>query len=324
MVWQLGDYDALYRLSAEYRDISQEQGIMAGVAEGLMGMGSARWQQGRYAEARQLLDQAIALHQHHGLVVPGGLHLYLSRANADLEDGRFAGARHWFEVGLAQPDVTPSTRAALLISLARMGLFEGDLARARALGEQSLAIRRELGEVRDIAISLTILGRIAAAGGDRARARALYAESVPLHQQTGSRWGQAYVLEGMAGLLADERPTDALRMAGAADELRLAIGRPIAPWSGPSWTGCSRRPAVGCPPSSSRPLGRMGEHSAPPRCSPSVSNSCCRMMPATTGRRSPGVNRKWRHSSPVAGPTARSGPNWLSPKQRPPSTSSTS
>jgi ATP/maltotriose-dependent transcriptional regulator MalT len=229
MVWQLGDYDALYRLSAEYRDISQEQGIMAGVGEGLMGMGSARWQQGRYAEARQLLDQAIAVHQHHGLVVPGGLHLYLSRANADLEDGHFAGARHWFEVGLAQPDVTPSTRAALLISLARLGLFEGDLARARALGEQSLAIRRELGEVRDIAISLTILGRIAAAGGDRARARALYAESVPLHQQTGSRWGQAYVLEGMAGLLVDERPTDALRLAGAADELRLAIGRPIAP-----------------------------------------------------------------------------------------------
>ena len=97
------------------------------------------------------------------------------------------------------------------------------------LGEQSLVIRRELGEVRDIAISLTILGRIAAAGGDRPRARALYAESVPLHQQTGSRWGQAYVLEGMAGLLVDERPTDALRLAGAADELRLAIGRPIAP-----------------------------------------------------------------------------------------------
>jgi non-specific serine/threonine protein kinase len=33
----------------------------------------------------------------------------------------------------------------------------------------------------------------------------------------------------MAGLLADERPNDALRLAGAADELRSAIGRPIAP-----------------------------------------------------------------------------------------------
>jgi predicted ATPase/DNA-binding CsgD family transcriptional regulator len=229
LAFQLGDYAAQYRFGAENREISEAMGLTAGVAESLGQMGAARFQQGRYAEARQLQDEAIALYERHRLSIPGGTHLFLARANTELEDGNFAAARHWFEVGLAKADVTPSARAALLVSLARLGLFEGDLARARALGEQSLAIRRELGEVRDIAISLTILGRIAAAGGERDRARALYAESVPLHQQTGSRWGQAYVLEGMAGLLASERPVDALRLAGAADELRTSIGRPIAP-----------------------------------------------------------------------------------------------
>jgi non-specific serine/threonine protein kinase len=115
----------------------------------------------------------------------------------------------------------------LLVSLARMALIVGELAQGRALGEQSLAIRRELDEPREIAISLTILGHIAAAAGDRARA--MYAESVPLHQQTGNRWGQAYVLEGMAGLLAAEHPVEALRLAAAADSLRAAIGRPVPP-----------------------------------------------------------------------------------------------
>ena len=46
---------------------------------------------------------------------------------------------------------------------------------------------------------------------------------------TGSRWVQTVTLEGLAGLVAADHPTDALRLAGAADRLRRDMGRPVAP-----------------------------------------------------------------------------------------------
>jgi len=120
-----------------------------------------------------------------------------------------------------------SIRADILHNAGQLAFYEGQVGQARALHEEALAIRRQLAQPREIGLSLAWLGRALAALGDRAQAHALYAESVPLHRLTGSRWGQAVTLEGLAGLVAPDHPADALRLAGAADRLRHDMGRPV-------------------------------------------------------------------------------------------------
>ena len=59
-----------------------------------------------------------------------------------------------------------------------MGLKNGEAATARQHLEQALAIERELGAPRKIALDLLALGQVAARGGDRESARAYYARAL--------------------------------------------------------------------------------------------------------------------------------------------------
>src|SRR5579871_6424352 len=64
-----------------------------------------------------------------------------------------------------------------------------DYATARALYEESLAIRRELGDKNGIADSLSNLGEMAKEQGDYAAARALYEESLAIRRELGDKYG---------------------------------------------------------------------------------------------------------------------------------------
>jgi DNA-binding NarL/FixJ family response regulator len=66
--------------------------------------------------------------------------------------------------------------------------------------------------------------------GHVAAARTLQLDSLAIWVQLGSRWGMAYVFEGLAGVaLAHSDPERTVRLAGAAATLRAAIGGPISP-----------------------------------------------------------------------------------------------
>jgi tetratricopeptide (TPR) repeat protein len=81
---------------------------------------------------------------------------------------------------------------------------QGDYARATALFEESLAIMRELGDARGIALSLTNLGGVACDQGEYTRAVALLEESLALARPSGDRYGIAVMLHELGNLAADQ------------------------------------------------------------------------------------------------------------------------
>jgi Tfp pilus assembly protein PilF len=113
-----------------------------------------------------------------------------------------------------------------------------DTAQARVLLEESLALRRSLGEPRGVATTLSNLGTLTLLDGDADRAARLFAEHLTLAQQAGLVPHTAWALTGLrlvavyqhdeeraAGLLRqglrlardlEDRPTVAQCLAGLA------------------------------------------------------------------------------------------------------------
>jgi hypothetical protein len=81
-----------------------------------------------------------------------------------------------------------------------------------------------------MAIALCRLGTVAHAQGDDSRATALYEESLTLRRELGNTHGLAECLEGLAGVAVAQQHLDrAARLLGAAAALREAIGAPLSP-----------------------------------------------------------------------------------------------
>ena len=103
-----------------------------------------------------------------------------------------------------------------------------DAPRAATLYEQSLALRRELGDKEGIAASLSNLGLVARQRGDPHRALALIKGGLELYWDLGNKLGVAACLErlaGVAGVLG--QPEQAARLWGAAASLRRSLGAPF-------------------------------------------------------------------------------------------------
>ena len=93
--------------------------------------------------------------------------------------------------------------ATSLHSLSRVRFYQGDHQRAVALCEESLALRRELGDRHGIAMSLNILGVIARNRGDQTAARTLLEESLGLFRELGDQWGIGLLLNNLARVARD-------------------------------------------------------------------------------------------------------------------------
>lgn len=115
--------------------------------------------------------------------------------------------------------------AASLHNLGRAAQSQGDYATARVLHEESLAIRRELGDKSGIAYALSDLGLVAIEQADYGAAGFLYAQSLAIRQDVGDKWGMAACLTGLAGVAeAREQSEHAARLLGATEALLEAIG----------------------------------------------------------------------------------------------------
>jgi tetratricopeptide (TPR) repeat protein len=74
---------------------------------------------------------------------------------------------------------------------------QGDYTAARALSEEGLALWRELGDKQGIATALTNLGWVAHHQGDYAAAHALHQESLVLRRELGNTWSIAFSLANL-------------------------------------------------------------------------------------------------------------------------------
>src|SRR5437016_3755188 len=86
-----------------------------------------------------------------------------------------------------RPYWTATDIADSLMLLGLVLLLQGDLARAHARFEESLAVSREVGYKRNIGLSIFYLGSAALLQGDVALARSLLEESLVLFKEMGER-----------------------------------------------------------------------------------------------------------------------------------------
>jgi predicted ATPase/Tfp pilus assembly protein PilF len=118
--------------------------------------------------------------------------------------------------------------AAVLNNLGEDERLRGDYERAKALYEESLAIYRRMGHWARVNLSLNNLGHVALARGDRRSAVGFYKKNLKLSVRFGMKEGIAAGLEGLAASFGKEGdPALAVRLLGAAEALREAIGHPL-------------------------------------------------------------------------------------------------
>src|SRR5579862_7397475 len=107
--------------------------------------------------------------------------------------GHFTEGRLWCTrvLGKAGAEERTRERAYVLNAAGVLSHDQGDYLAAKALHEEGLAIRRELGDRRGTAASLGNLGNVALNQGDYPAARALYEESLAILRALGDRYNSA-------------------------------------------------------------------------------------------------------------------------------------
>jgi predicted ATPase/class 3 adenylate cyclase/Tfp pilus assembly protein PilF len=131
---------------------------------------------------------------------------------------------------LALPgEASAMARARALNGAGMLAHWQGDYAAARALCEESLAIRRSLNDQQGIADTLNNLGSIVMEQGDADAARALYRESLEIRRQLGDRRGIAISLESLGDVALDDGNAEAARtLYQESLEIRRALDDPPA------------------------------------------------------------------------------------------------
>jgi class 3 adenylate cyclase/tetratricopeptide (TPR) repeat protein len=104
--------------------------------------------------------------------------------------------------------------------------LRGDYLAARALLEEARRLELEVGDLWMVAIANHNLGNATRELGETAEARSHYAEALSTYGMTGDRWAQCLLFEDVAMLAIADDPRAALRLLGAAEAMREAIGSP--------------------------------------------------------------------------------------------------
>ncbi len=191
----------------------------------------AATEQGRYKQAHTLLEESLQLYQALGDTQRLGWVLYLQAYLLFVSQEDQALALQLAEQSLAQFRERGDTPFSVypLGLLGLIHLERGDLVVARVLLEESLAIGKQTWVETD-AVHLALgLARLSTLQGDVASARCLYQESLTLlFECRVYKEGVAASLEGRQTLEAGQGAHSiAVRLWGAAEALREAIGAPI-------------------------------------------------------------------------------------------------
>jgi tetratricopeptide (TPR) repeat protein len=121
-------------------------------------------------------------------------------------------------------DARTKARADALNGAGNLAHTQGDYAAARAFHEESLTIRREIGDQRGVAGSLGNLGNVAHAQSDYAAARAFYEQSLDISRTLSNRAAEAINLCCLGNLCADQGDYAGAR---ASYEQSLVIAREL-------------------------------------------------------------------------------------------------
>jgi predicted ATPase/class 3 adenylate cyclase/Tfp pilus assembly protein PilF len=211
-----------------------------GAAEIGMRIAGALWRfwfvRGYFSEGRDELEATLGLGDGQGELslasVPDSLKAPTAKALngagrlADRE-GDHAAARSLYEQSITLRRELGDKRG-VAESLRNLGILanqEGDYTTARSLYEQSLELMKEIGDKRGMADSLNSLGSVAHKQGDYQLAHSMYEQSLQLMKEIGDKRGTAQLLNNMAIVVADQEGNYSL--ARSLFEQSLAVQREL-------------------------------------------------------------------------------------------------
>jgi non-specific serine/threonine protein kinase len=187
--------------------------------------------QGDYGVAQARYHEALALARaagsEHGMVTSlSGLAL-LARVRRDYQ--RASDLSHEvLSIGCADEQNPWLTLA--INTLGRVDYYAGRLPDAQRRHEDALARYRQVGDIWEIAHTLSNLADVAQAEGKHADARARLEEAVACYRDLGDRQGVVHCIEGLAALSAAlSEPERAVGLVAAATTIREALGGPGSP-----------------------------------------------------------------------------------------------
>jgi predicted ATPase/DNA-binding CsgD family transcriptional regulator/Tfp pilus assembly protein PilF len=227
IAFDLQDYDVLLRSAQRSLELSRACGDDFTVPTGLRTLGQAALRAGRFGDAADLIDEAIATAEAAGNDWEAGLAL-AAKAAVAVRQGKLKSAQRAYEAALeVLSDNNRWGVAQVLYGMGTVARARGDADMAVRHFEDAAEIFRELDAWLEIARCLAGVGWVALTRGDLDLAQARLAEGLRLNQACGQRLGIARGLEAFAALAAArQQPEQAARLAGAACQLRESLGQP--------------------------------------------------------------------------------------------------
>lgn len=239
------NYQAAASLEAESLALYRNIGDVWGMASSLGALASVTIARGDFTQAGMLAEESLALFRESGNTWGMAFALH-HLARGKFLQGMVATAQELAAESLAffREVGDKGAIAYALTLLGQVALYQGDDVKASILLEESLALQKELEDRWGLAQSLSFAARVTAFQGDYAKARALYLQSLDLLGDVGDKRLIASCLEGLAytavqvpgvqGRMQDRKPSRkemywAVRLLGAAEQLRKAIGAPLSP-----------------------------------------------------------------------------------------------
>jgi tetratricopeptide (TPR) repeat protein len=216
-----GNLEQARAFHTENLALARELGEARGVAVSLNNLGNVAYMQGDYEQAQALHQESLTWMRESG-DKRGVAALLTNLGTLAYAQGNYALARTFHQESLTlfrELGVKRSIVTAL-----------SNHAEGRALLEECVSRARELGDKRWTAIGLNRLGDVVFAEGDVNRAVELHRQSLAMAHQVQDQERVVVSLISLATVAGNrEDAPRAIRLFGAADALRAAIGIVLAP-----------------------------------------------------------------------------------------------
>jgi predicted ATPase/DNA-binding CsgD family transcriptional regulator len=229
--WFLGSHLTEGRAHLEaFLSLSEASAATIERARALHALGQLVYRQGDYAAARTAFQESLVIARA-GDDLRGTAAALRELGRVAMDQGDYAAACPLLEESLAvQRTLGDSYGIAWsVVYLGQLAFFTNDQSSAEAALNEALELFRGLRDAWGIGTSFFFLGRVAGVKGDYRTAQTLLVESLNAIA-VQLPWAVSFVLEEFALLAtAQGQWRRAVRLAGAAAEVRDTIGSPLAP-----------------------------------------------------------------------------------------------
>ncbi len=234
MAQQQGKLPRAQTLYEEGLALFQALGDQQGIASSLHRIGFLAVYRGDYEQAHRLLSESLALFRELGDLhdIANQLYQLAGLLCAAYEPLPIAEINSLIDESGALARMIGDERLVTEESCMRgaVALMQGDIETAYPLISKGVSFYRKDGDRMQLGLRLTILGKLVTAQGNYDAAEAILAESLDIGRETNDLWTKVLAVEGMIQLaVAQERRTWAVRLCGAAEKLREALGMVMSP-----------------------------------------------------------------------------------------------